>query len=315
MFRALFAASLFATTVSVVHAETFQGMVLKPQFTKSNGMSCGRTSGAGKGVPCTVADCYSKKTAEFSNWKQYEDAFLSDELDRSGLVNATNFTELCPAYSSFSNAERKLFWLDFLKMIAGFESDFQILGAYDDWIGGKPNTSRGFFQVGVADCAPYLPDVTQCQVHDPRTHGQCVLGIMKTLVTKRSGSTLDRLAAHWGSLRSAKQNAVGGRRAQIARAFSKHLACKKGATPRAPYDRLKKGMWPEDSWAEATILPSWKPRDLQACAKDQKVTANANQCKRVKIWERYAAIDAASSVVKDITPPKPVATPPVPGQK
>lgn len=276
---------------------------LKPTLTLKNGMSCGRTSAAQAAVDCNMTQCYAKEMSDFPTWAKFEDDFLKAELDRKkfGELNV-DFTAICPAYKKFNAEEKKLLWLDLLKLVAAYESNFNYLTAYDDWTEGKADTGRGLFSVGVSNCKGVVKVAADyCKIHDPKVNTSCTLDVMAGLIKRnKSKTTLDALGAHWGTLQSSARNPVGGRRKQILAAFSKHPACKRHLVP---YDRLKKEMWPEKAWADPKLLPSYKPSIAGSCALDQKVAKNRNSCARQKNWDKYAAVDAAWAARKPSAAP------------
>ncbi|MGZ3720144.1 MAG: hypothetical protein ACXWR1_17530 [Bdellovibrionota bacterium] len=308
-------------------------VTLNPVFTPDNGLSCGRPVSDPEGVECVAPQCYDTAVSrEFNDWASFEKNFFREEAKRSGLTTGpSDFSDICTGHKYFTPDEKELFWLDFLRITVGLESSYQWLDAFDDMIGGKIMTERGFFQVGRADCA-FLPEVRAdyCAVHWPKINARCGLTIMARL-TRGGGKTLDALARGWGSMRSAAKNSEGGRREVLQKSFMMHPACKytgpaaaavpqpqartrsRGRqarqAPAAPvaspaaddpnrpkYDRLRKEMYPEYSddptFSRGKIIPSYVPRKNVNCDNlDGANQAKLDFCKRVTNWDHYKEID------------------------
>jgi hypothetical protein len=321
--------NLVLLVCSLLTLSAFARSELKPEYTNENGLSCGRTLRMPNGVNCDVVHCFSPQPdQQFSTWNAFEENFLKDEARRSGLLSLpSHFNEICPGHKFFSEEEKELFWFDLIKLIAAYESGYQWLAAYDDIIDRKIVTDRGFFQVAKADCEDQ-PEVRKdyCAVHWPQVNARCALGIMLKLVRRGKESTLDSLAAAWGTMRPSARNAEGGRREKIKALFMKHPACAYGVSPsarvapgnatapskgndrrafhrrsissadpahRPRYDRLKPSMYPDSDFATAIIVPSYKPsrEAVEKCPASSDEAHLTEQCKRVANWRHYEEVE------------------------
>jgi hypothetical protein len=296
---------------------------LKPVYTQENGTSCGRTPQMPDGIECDAPQCYDTAVSrEFSNWDGFEKGFLLNEMKTSGLLAApSDFSDLCTNYAKFTPEEKQLFWLDFLKLMAGFENSFRWASSFDDMVGGKIVTERGFFQVAKVDCVndPAV-QADYCAVHWPKVNARCALRIMSNLVKVRKGKTIDAIAAHWGSMRTSLKNSEGGRREKLRASFMQQPACSavlntsakpaKATNLRSPkaatrptstpaddplrphYARLTAKMYPDSDFVSGAFLPSYHFHGAAPCDNlDPSNAKQLEQCHRFMSWQHYQQVD------------------------